>query len=80
MKESTEVFLLPEFRTAEPIESAFFFAEVGVVDDSPALRIINVWHDRMKHFVVKYIFDKPLGHKYPVEEWMNADDSIIFLD
>ena len=80
MKEPTEVFLLPEFSTAEPIESAFFFAEVGVVDDAPALRIINVWHDRVEHFVVKYIFNKPLGDKNPVEEWMNADDSILFLD
>ena len=55
--------MFPEFRTAEPIEAAFFFVEVGVVDDTPALGIVNIWNDRMEHLVEEYVFNKPLGDK-----------------
>ena len=59
---------------------AFADEESVVMHDPPAGGVELILYDRMTHFVVDDVIEKPRRHKSPVEQWMNADDAIVFLD
>lgn len=62
------------------MEAALFFQKTGVVDNAAAFGVVAVGDDGVEHLVIDHIFQEPSGHKSPVEEWVDADHPIVFLD
>src|SRR5438445_13634994 len=64
------------------VEAKFAFAAIEFVGVHPAPPIIArlVRHDRMQHFVIEDVLEKPERYEFLIEPGIDANDAIFFLD
>ena len=47
---------------------------------APATAARFVRHDRVQHFVIKNVLEEPERDEWLIEQWINPNDAIFFLD
>src|SRR5688572_21470756 len=79
-QEAGEVLLFPRLGSLEPMELALPLEELLVVHEPPTLRVVPVRHDGMEHLVIDHVLEKPCGNECLIQERMDADHAVLFLD
>jgi hypothetical protein len=51
-----------------------------MMHDTATGRVKLVFDHRMTHFVVKHVFQKPRRHESAIEERMDSNKPVLFLD
>ena len=62
------------------MKSLFTTIEFVCMNTATTGGIFLLRYNRMKHLVVDDVFEKPRRNKRCIEEWMNPDDPVLFLN
>lgn len=79
-QEASEIVFFPGFGAAPPVKAAFPLVKFLVVHDPAPGSVKFIAHHRVTHLVINHVFQKPDRYESAVEQGMNPDDAIFFMD
>src|SRR5438874_13507034 len=79
-QKAREIFVFPT--SGAFVEAKFAFAAIEFigVHAAPPITARLVRHDRMQHFVIEDVLEKPERYEFLIEPGIDANDAIFFLD
>src|SRR6202022_501928 len=79
-EKTIEVFVLPTTCPLITVKLLFSAIKLGSVNPAPASLINLFGNNRVEHFVIDHVFQKPSRYERCIQKRMNADDSVFLLD
>src|ERR1700751_3460579 len=79
-QKSIQIFVLPATRPLVAMKPLFSTVEFVRMNAATTGSILLLRYDRVKHLVIDDVFEKPRRNKRRIEQWMNPDDTVLFLD
>jgi hypothetical protein len=79
-QKTVEIFVFPASGSVIAVEFAFSSIEFAGVNSSAPVFVDLLRDYGMEHFVVNDVFEEPRWDKWRIQQWMNADHLVLFLD